>query len=271
MILRPLPTKRAPLKAALFDFDGTISTLRQGWEGVMKPFMVEIISGGQEPNETFKEEVDRFIQESTGIQTIFQMQWLEEAVRRFGLNPVCHDAWWYKKEYNERLLRRVRRRLEQLASGEAETSDFIIGGAIEFIKALKVRGIHIFVASGTDHADIVQEAQALGVARYFDKIAGAPAGRAACSKEAVLKELIEEQRLSGSELLVVGDGKVEIALGVSVGAITLGVASDEVIRTGINVEKVPRLQKAGAHALVGDFLDCSGILEWLGVSFGAGL
>ncbi len=31
-ILTPLPAERPPIRAVVFDFDGTISTLRQGWE-----------------------------------------------------------------------------------------------------------------------------------------------------------------------------------------------------------------------------------------------
>ena len=38
---------RKPVRAVLFDFDGTISTLRCGWEAVMKPLMLEMISGGK--------------------------------------------------------------------------------------------------------------------------------------------------------------------------------------------------------------------------------
>lgn len=38
---------RNPVRAVLFDFDGTISTLRCGWESVMKPLMLEMISGGR--------------------------------------------------------------------------------------------------------------------------------------------------------------------------------------------------------------------------------
>lgn len=33
------------IKAAILDFDGTLSTLRHGWEDVMEPLMVEMICG----------------------------------------------------------------------------------------------------------------------------------------------------------------------------------------------------------------------------------
>ena len=44
------------ITTAVFDFDGTLSTLRCGWEEVMGPLMVEYISGG-EPDETVTEMV----------------------------------------------------------------------------------------------------------------------------------------------------------------------------------------------------------------------
>jgi len=62
---------------------------------------------------------------------------------------------------------------------------------------------------------------------------------------------------------VVGDGRVEISLGREFGALTLGVASDEEARCGINPVKRARLIKAGAHAITGDFCDAEAILDWL--------
>lgn len=46
-ILSNLESERPKLKVTLFDFDGTISTLRCGWEDIMEPLMLEIISGSR--------------------------------------------------------------------------------------------------------------------------------------------------------------------------------------------------------------------------------
>ena len=78
-------------------------------------------------------------------------------------------------------------------------------------------------------------------------------------------KLITEKKLHGSELIVIGDGRVEIALGRGTGALTLGVASDEEKLCGFNPIKWKRLAKAGAHAIVGDFSNASTILEWLNI------
>ena len=40
-LLRPVPTNG--IRVALLDFDGTLSLIRQGWQGVMIDYMIEIL------------------------------------------------------------------------------------------------------------------------------------------------------------------------------------------------------------------------------------
>ncbi len=262
-LLRELPDNRPPIKAVIFDFDGTISTLRQGWEEIMEPLMIEMITGSQPASEELVKEVRDYINESTGIQTIYQMEWLENEVRRRGLNPVVHDKWWYKDEYNRRLLDIVNTRIERLGRKELDPDDYLIKGSREFLQVLHDMKLDLYVASGTDEQDVVNEVRVLGLLDFFTKVAGAPERRADCSKEAVIRMLMEEKGLKGAELMVIGDGKVEIRLGVEAGAITLGLASDEVKREGVNPIKRERLIKAGANAIVGDFTCASEIISML--------
>ncbi|NLB41634.1 MAG: HAD family hydrolase, partial [Clostridiales bacterium] len=243
-IFKELDNDRPQLKAVIFDFDGTISTLRQGWEEIMEPLMIEMITGGELPDDQLTREVKEYIDESTGIQTIFQMQWLEKEVRRRGYNPQVHDAWWYKDEYNRRLLDMVKTRAEKLEQGQKSPEEFMIKGSNDFHEGLHNMGLKLYVASGTDHEDVVREVTALGLYDYFEQISGAPERKVDCSKEAVIRHLIGTMGFTGEEILVIGDGKVEIALGVEAGALTLGVATDEVKREGLNPAKRERLIKA---------------------------
>ena len=99
-------TPQTPVEAVLFDFDGTISTLRYGWVPVMRQLMLELL-GGDAPSAALEKEVDDYIEESTGIQTIFQMKWLAARVRQAGRTDLPDDPWWYKDEYNRRLMQTV--------------------------------------------------------------------------------------------------------------------------------------------------------------------
>lgn len=261
--LAPLPAARPPLRAVLFDFDGTISTLREGWPAIMAPLMVEMIAGPTAPTEALRREVAEYIDRSTGIQTIYQMVWLAETVQRYGLNPQVHDAWWYKAEYLRRLLAPVQARAARVTSGEAPRESYMMAGSLAFLDALRAAGIAMYVASGTDHPDVVREVGVLGLSDYFVEIAGAPPDAMDCSKEAVLRRLADDAGLRGPEVAVIGDGRVEIALAREVGALALGVASDEVRRHGINPAKLPKLADAGAHVIVGDFTPLDRLLAWL--------
>lgn len=264
-----IPHEKTVVKAAVFDFDGTLSTLRHGWEGVMAPLMEEYISGGA-PTPEIRTLVAEYIDESTGIQTIHQMKWLADTARSCGLNPGAPtDPWFYKDEYNRRLMTEVSHRRSAVADGISPRTDWLVAGAAEFLDALRSRGLRLYAASGTDECDVRAEAEVLELSKYFEQggrlhIEGAIAYSEGCSKEATLRRLISEGG-EPRELLVVGDGRVEIALGREFGALTLGVASDEEHHNGVNPDKLRRLTAAGAHATVGDFTEYDEILEWAGI------
>ena len=255
------------VEAVVLDFDGTISTLRHGWEQVMEPMMVEMICGKTEPTETLRQEVAAYIDESTGIQTIHQMKWLAKTACERGLNPeATDDPWFYKAEYNRRLMEQVQQRLDRLEKGVEPPEKYLMKGSLEFLKTLHEQGVKLYVASGTDHGDVVREAMALGVAKYFTTISGAQPGSEGCSKEAIIESLLKG--LPGERLAVIGDGKVEIRLGREAGARTIGVASDEEKLCGINPIKKQRLEAAGAEMLIGDYEASGPIYTYLGLRTG---
>lgn len=263
-IITPFAQTRKPLKAILFDFDGTLSTLRSGWEAVMSDLMHELLISKEMSDAAQADMAARiaaYIDTSTGIQTIFQMQWLAEQVRAAGQNPL--DPWDYKAEYNRRLMQMVTLRREAVTSGREPAERHLVAGSRAFLEALRTCGLQLYVASGTDQADVVAEAQILGLDSFFSEIAGAPPGLARCSKEGVVRRLLQDSTLQGEELAVIGDGKVEIGIAREAGGIALGVASDEVARSGINPEKRRRLIAAGAQAITGDFLELDRLLDWL--------
>jgi phosphoglycolate phosphatase-like HAD superfamily hydrolase len=261
------------VRHALFDFDGTISTLRQGWEEAMVPVMLEAICGAPAhvsrggPNPVppeIEREVREYVDRSTGVLTMEQMRWLAEAVRRHGLNGEPLAAAEYKRIYLRRLLLTVDRRVERVACGEVPPAEAMVAGAEEFLRGLQARGVTLYLASGTDHPYVTREANVLGVANYFGGgVYGALDATEANNKERIIQRILDEHQVSGDELVVVGDGPVEIREAVTRGAIALGVASDEVARRGWNAHKVRRLSDAGADLLVPDFTRAGTLLDVL--------
>ncbi len=62
-------------RAALFDFDGTLSLIRSGWVNVMVPMMAEILLELKtgESEEEIRTIVRDWVDRLTGKQTIYQM------------------------------------------------------------------------------------------------------------------------------------------------------------------------------------------------------
>jgi len=264
-ILNPkVKSKVGHIRYALIDFDGTISVIRQGWEEVMIPLMIEMICDGNAPTPEIEKEVRDYVDYSTGILTIKQMQWLAEAVRRHGIAKNPKSPYEYKRIYNQRLLVRVERRLEKLRSGELNPDDLMIMGSRKFLEELYGRGVIMYLASGTDHEYVLREASALKITQYFKGgIYGALDHTEAHTKERIIQRIMDENNLHGNELLVVGDGPVEIRNAKSRDALALGVATDEVRRCGLNPHKRKRLINAGADLIIPDFTRYGEVISFL--------
>ncbi|MFC1676307.1 PfkB family carbohydrate kinase [Planctomycetota bacterium] len=260
------------IKHAVFDHDGTISTLRQGWETIMEPVMIKSILGSEyeTADETLYHKVRNrvidFIDKSTGIQTIVQMEGLVEMVKEFGIVPdeKILDNFGYKEIYNDALMGMVNQRIEKFKTGQLDLNDYTVKGAIAFLDELKNRGVKMYLASGTDKQDVINEAKVLGYAELFDGgIYGAVGDISKYSKKMVIENIMSENKLQGSELIVFGDGPVEIRECRKRNGIAVGIASDEIRRHGLNKEKRSRLIKAGAQVLIPDFSQLNELIKLL--------
>jgi phosphoglycolate phosphatase-like HAD superfamily hydrolase len=260
IITEPLPVMN--IRHAIFDHDGTISTLREGWERIMEPMMMKSVLG--DSNGTAEEQlvnrvknrVREFIERTTGIQTISQMHGLVELVREFGLVPEGKilSAAQYKGIFNEKLIALVNQRVAKLEAGELNVSDFTLKGAVPFLRALQHAGVRLYLASGTDEKDVKREAACLGYADVFDGgIYGSIGEVARDAKKVVLERIMHDVKGAFNQLITFGDGPVEIRETKRHGAVAIGVASDELRRFGMNLDKRRRLIHAGADALVPDF------------------
>jgi len=242
------------VRYALFDFDGTISVIRRGWEKIMIPLMVEMICNRIAATPEIEAEVAEYVDRSTGILTIKQMRWLENAVRRYGLAPSPKTAHEYKRIYNERLLQPVQERMKRLDGTEAARDNLMITGARGFLMGLHHCGVTLYLASGTDQGYVEEEAQALGVIQLFgSRIYGARDDTEAYTKARIIERILEENALSGDQLMVAGDGPVEIRQAKDRNALALGVAADEYSGKGLDTRKRQRLLSAGADLIITDF------------------
>jgi phosphoglycolate phosphatase-like HAD superfamily hydrolase len=263
IVLRPSFAPRTEISHVLFDFDGTLSLIRQGWPDVMVPMFTEML-----PPREGETEADRRrmafedIMHLNGKQTIYQMMQLCERIKERG--GVPQEPVWYKHEYLRRLDLRIKGRLDGLRQGSIRPDDLLVHGARRLLENLHRRGLPLYLASGTDDVFVKQEAELLDVTRYFgSKIYGAQDDYKNFSKKMVIERIIRENEIRGEQLLSFGDGYVEIQNTKEAGGLAVAVASDEANNGSGHMDdwKRERLWGVGADVLIPDFRDSAPLLE----------
>src|SRR5256714_2400220 len=105
---------RGRFRSVLFDFDGTLSLIREGWPQVMIPMMVQALqeTGTRETPLELTAAVEDFVMRLNGRQTIYQMIQLADEVSRRGGVPL--EPLAYKHRYHDLLMERIKIRLQDL-------------------------------------------------------------------------------------------------------------------------------------------------------------
>jgi phosphoglycolate phosphatase len=261
-IMRPANARGA--LAALFDFDGTLSLIRSGWEETMIPMMVEVLMelGSGEDEAQITRVVTQFVVRLTGRQTIYQMIELAEQVKKRGGMPL--DPLVYKHRYLDLLWQRIKDRIEGLKEGRIDREEMLVPGSIGLLEGLKARGLKIFIASGTDEKYAASEAELLGITPYIQgKVYGAIDDYKNYSKRMVIQRIVAENNIQDAELLGFGDGYVEIEDVKNAHGVAVGVATDEPECQKVSAWKRKRLVLAGADVIAPNYADHDRLLEYL--------
>jgi phosphoglycolate phosphatase-like HAD superfamily hydrolase len=254
---------RPGITHVLFDFDGTLSLIRQGWPEVMVPMFVEMLPprAGETETELSKLAFDD-IMRLNGKQTIYQMIQLAERIRERGGHP--REPLWYKNEYLRRLGIRIRSRIAGLRAGSISPDDLLVWRARQLLEDLRGRGLQLYLASGTDEIFVKEEAELLDVTRYFGPhIYGAQDDYKTFSKKMVIDRILRENQIEGARLLAFGDGYVEIENTKQAGGLAVAVASDEAHNGSGQMDewKRRRLLGVGADVAIPDYRDGSVLLK----------
>lgn len=258
-------TLAAPPRFALFDFDGTLSLVREGWPDVMIPMMVAELTatGTSETPAELTNLARNFVMQLNGKQTIYQMIRLAEEIKSRGGSP--RDPLVYKERYHELLMQRIASRRDSLQSGAMRPQELLVPHACEALALLKERGVELYLASGTDENYVREEADILGLTPYFGRhIYGAIDDHRKFSKQMVIERILRENQVEGARLLGLGDGYVEIDNIKGAGGTAIAVASDEAGRSGKpDLWKRDRLIGVGADIVIPDFRDFGALCDYL--------
>jgi len=254
------------IRAVLFDFDGTLSLLREGWPTIMTDMMVERLRTGDDTPaslEALAVRVEELIMRLNGKPAIHQMIAFNGLMAERGL-PTDHPEALLD-EYHRRLLTVVEGRIATIADGSATPADWAVPGTHALLQSLRDAGVSLWLASGSLLEHVRREAELLDVARFFPDRLFAPSDATPdFSKRGVIERLLAEEGIDGERLAGIGDGTVETQEVGRTGGFAIGVASQPRGVAGEHPDKRRRLLEAGATVVIADYLKLGRLMEWLG-------
>lgn len=257
--------RRGAFRVALFDFDGTLSLIREGWPRVMVDLMLGHLRGQsliREPEAECSAHVEGFVMALNGHPTIRQMERFAQEVAARGGTPANPAV--YLQQFLEALLGVVRGRWESLESRRMQPAEWVVPNAHGVLRNFQARGVPLFVASGTDLAHVLREVELLQFTPHVGGRVFAPKDNdASFRKRDVIDRAIREAGIRGEELLGFGDGVVETQEVKRAGGVAVGVASSEQGVRGVNRAKRDTLVAAGADIIIPDYEHADELLAWL--------
>ena len=259
------PPRRGRFRAAVFDFDGTVSLIREGWSGIMAGLGLELLREqnlADDPDGPHLVALEDAMLRLSGKPSIFQMRRLAGIIAEKGGTPGDPDA--YLREFLTRVLALADGRKADLRSGAVPPAAWTVRGSHEVLDELRRRGIVLYLASGTDLAFVREEAGMLGLTEFFDDRIYAPADNTPnFGKKDVIAMVLREHGIGGDQLLGFGDGYSETVEVRAVDGFMVGVASREPDLPGVHELKRAMLSEIGADVIVADYAEPRRLVEWL--------
>jgi phosphoglycolate phosphatase-like HAD superfamily hydrolase len=248
---------RGGFRVAVFDFDGTVSLIREGWSRLMADMGVELLS---DPAAFGVLELEML--RLSGRPSVHQMERLRElAAERGKPAPTAVDLL---AEFNRRLAVMCDDRRKALADGTDPPEAWAVPGTHELLTDLQKRGVHLVLASGTPIEAVRAEGELLKLTPFFGERVYAPEGASGeFTKRAVIENLLDELGVKGTELIGFGDGYAETVEVKRAGGVAIGLATVEAGRGGMNPTKRRMLLDLDADAVIPHYDPAGELAAWL--------
>jgi phosphoglycolate phosphatase-like HAD superfamily hydrolase len=241
------------IRAVIFDWDGTLSLLREGWAAIMTEQMSQILESAA-PGMTAEVRaaaVESIVIGLNGRPTIVQMEAFSDLVREQGGARLSRTE--LLNDYQARLFTLIRERYRAIQSDANTAANWRVPSAVSFLQFCRDKRLPVIVISGTEIEHVRREAKLLKIDWLVDAWRAPVGDDPDFSKRHAIDRLAEELRMHGTELLAFGDGVVETEEIKRVGGIAVAVATNEPPSRGINPAKRERLIQSGADAVIADY------------------
>lgn len=262
-VLNP-SVRRGKFAVAVFDFDGTVSLIREGWAKIMAELGRDLIRDAgllHDPESELLEVLEDRVLRLSGKPSIFQMHQLAEELARRGGSPPASEV--LLDQFLQRLFAISTGRCDALRAGTDAPEKWSVPDTHAILDRLVEREVALYLVSGTDRQSVVAEAALLGLTHYFGDRVYAPDGYSPnFSKRDAFDEILA-RGVPGEQILSFGDGFAETVEAKRAGGVAVGIASKEAGDLGVNAMKRKMLAELGADVVVPHYCPADELLAWL--------
>ncbi|MEN9359121.1 MAG: hypothetical protein RL095_656 [Verrucomicrobiota bacterium] len=207
-------------KVIAVDWDGTLSTLRQGGPRVLRAFLAEAFrEAGLDP-ESHPEAIRHFVHGAAGSTAHTQARKMSQLLESLGGRPFscverAGDA--LSRGYEQRCLARLKWRPRR----------WLLPGALGLLRDCRRHGIAVHLVTGSPQVSVEEEIRRLRLLPYFTAVHGASPGDGPDFKRLRFESIAARHGIPLCQLGVVGDGPGEMRAGQALGCPLVGIAIEE--------------------------------------------
>lgn len=260
-------------------YDVIKNGLPENFDSIENIWRIVNITGTQPLPET-----DRFCVESAGLSALTQMEWaIRRAIEEGKIVIECdkdlnsykiQEIWKGKEIFEEQDSEELTAYLEKntprlfklyenvlnafcrdrnLEEAKKDPEKFRIKGSMRFLNFLKENGVVNYFVTGAVveegkgmHEEVSCLGYQVGHSKQVEGLIGSTWDEK-LPKDVIMKRLLQTLGCKGEDVLIVGDGRAEIAAGVEMGAFTIGRLPQEAKR------QREILESLGVNMIVEDF------------------
>ena len=249
------------LKCLVLDYDGTLTTLRKGWDVILSDYARKKINPYNKECDSLESEILELTDHAGGTTPKQLMNRLIALIQKMNLRPQeeINTVEYYAKEYADHFQTMINDRLENFSSA---SESYVISHVRPMLDFISAQETHNYIVTGSCEIAVKDELAKLQMDHFFSRVYGASLEMEGNLKLDAISEIMDRHSLKPCEILIIGDGSTEMRAAKELNLPAIGIASDE-HNGGLCEKKRQLLKGLGAHAIIADYSNFQSVWDWL--------
>lgn len=249
------------IRCVVLDYDGTLTTLRKGWDVILTDYANRRINPYNKPCEGLDEAILHLTDHAGGTTPKQLMSRLVNLMKQMKLQPEneIQSIEYYAKEYADHFQEKIDERVKNFST---TSESYVIESVRPMLDFLSTRKTINYVVTGSCENAVKDELHKLQMINYFEDVYGATLEMEGNLKLNAMNEIMARHSVKPCEILIIGDGSTEIRAASELQLPAIGIASNE-HDGGLCEKKRDLLKGLGANAIIADYSGFQNVWDWL--------